>query len=192
VKAVVPDAAQVRTRLIAAGARPGFAGRMTDIRYDRNGELTARGEVLRLRVFRGVDGDRAVIGWKGPASVTVEGWKERRELEYPIGVARARPEELPEALGYLPIHLLERYVEYYHLEGAEARLEWYPRMDTLIEIEGDSQGIDAFITATGLPRSAFTPEPLALFAGRFAARTGVAAALSLAELGAESPGWPER
>lgn len=190
-KAVVPDPDRVRARLLAAGARPGFAGRMTDVRYDRNGELAARGEVLRLRLFRGAGGERALLGWKGPASITVEGWKQRRELEYPLGPGTDAAQALPEALGYLPVHLLERYVEYYHLERGEARLEWYPRMDTLIEIEGDSQGIDGIIGATGLPRSAFTPEPLAMFAGRFAGRTGVAPALTLAELGADAPRWPE-
>ncbi len=163
---------------------------MIDVRYDRNGELAARDQVLRLRMFRGTGGERAVIGWKGPVSTSPEGAKLRHELEYEIQSAGAPLEAFPVALGYLPVNTIERYVEYYHLATAEARLEWYPRMDTLIEIEGDPEGIDSVIDATGIPRSAFTPEPLAVFAGRYATRTGAAAAMTLAELGAELPQWP--
>ncbi len=165
---------------------------MTDTRYDRDGELAGRGEVLRLRSYRGENGETVLIGWKGPASVTPGGLKERPELEYGIGLRRAPPGALLEALGYAPVQLIDRYVEYYHLERADARLEWYPRMDTLIEIEGDAEGIDAGILASGLPRAAFSPEPLVEFAARFAARTGTPAALRLAELGLEPPRWPRR
>ncbi|HEU5220098.1 MAG TPA: hypothetical protein VFU23_15670, partial [Gemmatimonadales bacterium] len=108
---------------------PGFAGVMTDVRYDRNGELTSRDEVLRLRVFRSQAGERAVIGWKGPVSISRDGHKSRRELEYEMRSGSAAPEAFPEALGYSPVHRIERYVEYYSLGTVEARLEWYPRMD---------------------------------------------------------------
>ncbi len=186
----MPDPELVRERLCLAGAQAGFAGVMIDVRYDRNGELASREQILRLRVFRGAVGDRFLLGWKGPPSISSEGLKIRRELEYEIRSDRAVPEAFPEALGYLPVQTIERYVEYYHLETAEARLEWYPRMDTLIEIEGDAEGIDAGIRATGLPRAAFTPEPLSVFTIRYSTRTGNAAALTLAELGSERPRWP--
>ena len=67
---------------LAAGAVPGFAGRMDDRRLDRHGELAGRAEVLRVRRFQG-DGTAATasISWKGPASRTAEGYKLRRELE---------------------------------------------------------------------------------------------------------------
>ena len=188
----MPDPEAVRERLLRSGARLGFAGVMTDVRYDRNGELASRDEVLRLRLFRGAAGARAVIGWKGPVTISPGGLKTRRELEYEITSGRASPEAFPEALGYLPVHTIERYVEYYELGTAEARLEWYPRMDTLIEIEGDAEGIDAAIRATGMPRTAFTPEALSAFSGRYALRTGSAAAMTLAELGPELPQWPPR
>ncbi len=187
------DAGAVRTRLLAAGARPGFAGMLIDQRYDRDGRLLAVDEVLRLRVFRGPDGhDKAVLGWKGTTTVTAEGYKARRELEYGIESAGARPEELLEALGYGVIQRIERYVEYYRLGETDVRLEWYPRMDVLIEVEGDEAGIEVALRATGLPRGAFTPEPLPLFAERFAARTGRPAALALAELAGEVPTWERR
>jgi adenylate cyclase class IV len=163
---------------------------MIDVRYDRSGELASRDEVLRLRLFRDPAGERAVLAWKGPASISSEGLKIRRELEYEIRSASAPPAAFPEALGYLPVFTIERYVEYYRLGTADARLEWYPRMDTLIEIEGDVEGIEAGIQATGIPRAAFTPEPLSVFAVRFALRTGTAAAMTLAELAPEHPLWP--
>ena len=127
-----------------------------------------------------------------PASISPDGHKTRRELEYEISSPNSAPAAFPEALGYLPVNTIERYVEYYHLGTAEARLEWYPRMDTLIEIEGDAAGIDAVILATGLAREEFTPEALSAFAVRFASRTGTGAAMTLAELGSELPRWPAR
>lgn len=190
---MVADPAQVRDRLLSAGARPGFRGLMTDLRFDRQGELAARDEALRIRRLRQAEGrEQTLIGWKGPTAVTALGHKQRRELEYCIHSDRLTPEALLEALGYEPIFLIERYVEYYHLGGADLRLEWYPRMDTLIEVEGDPAAIEAGIGASGLPRSAFSADPLTVFVGRYAARTGLAAALTTAQLGSETPSWSGR
>ena len=78
---MVPDPGLVRRRLLAAGARAGFSGMMVDARYDRRGELVARDEVLRLRVFHHADGRRdAILGWKGATGLSTEGYKMRREL----------------------------------------------------------------------------------------------------------------
>lgn len=190
---MAPEPSAVRERLLAAGARPGFAGVMIDVRWDRNGELTAGDEVLRLRTFCGAGGsERCVLGWKGPTGVSPEGFKERRELEYSVSSDRAPPQALLEALGYAPIHTIERYVEYYHLGSADARLEWYPRMDTLIEIEGEVESIEVAVRATGLPRDTFTADSLTIFAARFASRSGAAAAMTRAELGPTAPTWPPR
>ena len=187
------DPAAVRERLLAAGAVPAFAGMMVDVRWDRNGELLARDEVLRLRVFHDPEAaGRAVLGWKGPTSVTADGLKERRELEYVISGGQESPHALLEALGYSPLYAIERYVEYYQLGMTNVRLEWYPRMDTLIEIEGDAESIDAGIRASGLQRSAFTPESLSAFAARFAVRTGTPAAMTLDAIGTEPPSWESR
>jgi len=189
----VSDPAAVRDRLLAAGAVQGFAGMMVDVRWDRNGELIARDEVLRLRVFHDADAPRrAVLGWKGPTAVSANGLKERRELEYWLSGGQEGPEALLEALGYSPLYTIERYVEYYQLGMTNARLEWYPRMDTLIEIEGDAEGIEAGIRASGLLRAAFTPESLSAFAARFAARTGTPAVMTVGALGSELPTWASR
>lgn len=184
----------MRERLLAAGALRGFVGMMLDRRYDHDGALVARDEVLRLRVFRHADGgNEAILGWKGPTGVSPEGYKVRRELEFELKSARATPEALLEALGYRQIQAVERYVEYFHLGDTDVRLEWYPRMDVLIEVEGDEAGIESALAVIGLPRDAFTPEPLRLFAERYGTRTGRSAALAVAELsGDEAPSWDLR
>ncbi|HEU5170366.1 MAG TPA: hypothetical protein VFU46_07505 [Gemmatimonadales bacterium] len=64
-KSVVPDPSAVRARLIAAGAVPGFRGLMEDRRYDRDGALTARDEVLRVRRFQLRVGRAAVLTLAG-------------------------------------------------------------------------------------------------------------------------------
>ena len=190
---MVADPDSVRQRLLAAGAQPGFAGLMLDRRFDRGGELLARDEVLRLRVFRNADGAETFhLGWKGPTGVTPDGYKARRELEYELEPSGPPPHELLEALGYMESLRIDRYVEYFHLAGTAVRLEWYPRMDVLMEIEGEREGIEAAREASGIPRAEFTAEPLALFAARFAARTGQAPVLALDLPGAEPPAWPPR
>ncbi len=190
---MVSDPAAVRSRLLAAGARPGFAGLMLDRRYDRGTELAARDEVIRLRVYRDRDGNEiAKLGWKGPASVTPEGHKARRELEYEIRGEQGSPELLLAALGLEVVFRIDRYVEYYHLGDTVARLEWYPRMDVLLEIEGDAPGIESALQVTGMPRTDFTAESLPAFAERYALRTGRAAVVAVDPTEREHPFWETR
>jgi adenylate cyclase class IV len=190
---VVADPGAVRARLEQAGARHGFQGMMSDARYDRDGELLGRDEVLRLREFHHPGGRvETILGWKGPTGVSAEGYKTRAELEYEVTGRTAPAADLLEALGFRRIHTIDRYVEYYHLGTAALRLEWYPRMDVLIEIEGDAAGIEAGLRAVGLPREEFTADPLTVFAARFATRTGTPPVLSAAELAGAPPGWPAR
>lgn len=166
---------------------------MVDRRYDRQGELVARDEVLRLRIYRHPDGRReAILAWKGPTGVSAQGYKSREELEIEVQGAEAKPEELLGALGYFPIQTIERYVEYYHLDEAVVRLEWYPRMDVLLELEGDEAGIESALRVMGLPREWFSAESLSAFVARYAARTGRPAALVTAELEGAAPAWERR
>jgi hypothetical protein len=166
---------------------------MVDRRYDREGVLLGKDEVLRLRLYRYPDGrEDAVVAWKGATRVTPQGYKERQELEYKLEAEDARPEELFAALGYGEINTIERYVEHYHLGEAVVRLEWYPRMDVLVEVEGSEAGIEGALTVIGLPREAYTPEALKAFADRFAERTGRPAILVAAELDGEPPSWVSR
>lgn len=175
-KAVVREPDELRRRLRAAGAVIGFSGRMTDVRYDREAELTPRDEVLRLRTLRQRDGSLTrAVAWKGPARRSPEGYKLREEIELPVGGDAGH---LLEALGYRPVHVIEREIETWRLGEATARLERYPRMDVLVEMEGEPAAIERIITASGIPRNEFTAESLTEFVRRFEQRTGMPAELS--------------
>ena len=79
-KAVVPDADAVRRAIRAAGAALRWSGLMIDRRFDRQGELAARDEVLRTREYRLAGGgtERAQLTWKGATGRSAEGYKLRR------------------------------------------------------------------------------------------------------------------
>jgi adenylate cyclase class IV len=175
-KAVVPDPGALRRRLRDAGAEPRFSGRIIDVRYDRGGELTLRDEVLRVRTFHAVDGVlESVVTWKGPTQRSPDGYKLREEVELPVS---SDPRALLGALGYGPTHVIEREIEIWRLGEATARLEHYPRMDVLVEVEGEPEAMERVIAVSGIPRSEFTPESLVDFVRRFEARTGTLAELA--------------
>ena len=168
-KGVVPEPGRVRAALLAAGSRISFRGQLQDRRYDRAGELTARDEVLRVRTYLPVDGaPRAELGWKGPTERSAEGYKRREERELTVG--EGAPAGFLEALGFDLVHAIDRYIEIFEFGDGHARLEWYPRMDVLIEVEGAPAGIERIIAATGLPRVSFTNEALDAFTARYDAR----------------------
>jgi len=182
----------MRRRLIAAGAESGFRGLMIDRRYDRDNILLERDQVLRVREYHREGADPSYrFSWKGPTGTTPEGYKSRTELEYEVLPRGAPPKELLERLGFQECQRIERYVEYYRLLGTELRLEWYPRMDVLIELEGEPAGIEAVLPLTGLSREQWHPDPLPLFAERYAARTGRPAVLTRDGLGDGRPSWEE-
>jgi adenylate cyclase class IV len=178
-KAVVRDPDAFRRRLQGAGATARFVGRMTDVRYDRGGELALRDEVLRVRTFLHPDGRmESILAWKGATMRSSEGYKQREEIELPLSGPTADPARLLRALGYLPVHTIEREVEIYRLAEATARLEIYPRMDVLLEVEGEPAAIERAIEASGIPRVEFTAEPLVEFVRRFEERSGGPALLA--------------
>lgn len=188
-KAVVSDAAALRRSLEVAGARRTFRGMLRDRRLDNAGRLTAQDQVLRLRRWVGEDGaEQAEVGWKGPVSVSPEGYKRREELSFSVADATAAIRVF-ERLGFNVVHAIDRFVEVYHLAGAVARIEWYPRMDLLIEIEGPPDGIERLIAAAGLPRNDCSADNLAAFVVRYQARTGRRAVLAEAELEGEPATW---
>lgn len=174
-KAVVADPEDLAKRLTKAGAGLIFRGTMEDRRYDRGNELTARDEVLRTRLLIGESGSReSVLGWKGPTRLSVEGYKLREELEYPIqGGAPADPLLL--AVGYSVVHSIHREIEVYRLGEAVVRVEHYPRMDVLVEVEGTPDAIEHAISVSGIPRNNFMADSLSEFVTRFEKRTGQAA-----------------
>ena len=83
------------------------------------------------------------------------------------------------SLGYDVVHAIDREVEVYELEGATLRIERYPRMDPLLEIEGSPAAIERAVDATGIPRAEFTADSLTEFVRRYELRSGQPAALAL-------------
>lgn len=184
VKARVADVAALRRALRRAGARLEFRGRMSDRRYDHARELAHRDDVLRLRVYRpdgrGARESHAVLAWKGAASTRRGrrgGYRLRAELE--VGVTD------PDAMDLLLTRLryrvskrIDRRIEVYRLGAAMLRLERYPRMDTLLEVEGPPAAIERAVAATGLPRQRFLAESLPHFVAAYRRRTGRRALLA--------------
>ena len=184
VKAVVDDSAARRERLLAAGARAEFTGRMRDLRYDTpDRALAAADHVLRVRVYSGPAGETAHLDWKGATRIAA-GLKEREEYTTGVGDLDGLTTILA-ALGFVATREIEREVSMYRLGDATVRFERYPRMDDLVEVEGTPDAIERAIEALGMERSAFTAERLPDFARRFEARTGERAALCASELAGE-------
>jgi hypothetical protein len=73
---------------------------------------------------------------------------------------------------------IDRRIVQYETEGAAVRFEFYPRMDTLVEVEGEPDAIERAIEALGMSRGEFTSDSLAAFVTRFERRTGVRAAVA--------------
>lgn len=171
-KAVVTAPDEVVRRLLGGGAALVFRGTMEDRRYDRGNELAARDEVLRTRLLTAENGTReSVLGWKGPTRLSTDGYKLREELEYPV-LGAAPPDPLLLALGYTVVHAIHREIEIYRVGDATVRLEHYPRMDVLVEVEGIPSAIEHAIGLTGIPRDQFMADSLAEFVTRYEARTG--------------------
>lgn len=174
VKARITNLAAVRRALRRAGARLEFRGRMIDRRYDRRHELKRRDEVLRLRVYRPVGrrgpAAHVVLGWKG-AQRRRAGYRHRPELETVVPDAGAL-QGLLERLRFRLVQTIDRRIELYRLGGATLRIERYPAMDTLLEVEGPPRAIERAIRATGMPRDRFLSESLPYFMRAYRRRTG--------------------
>lgn len=176
-KARVEDAAELERALRRAGATLRFRGTMIDRRYDKGGELEAKDEVLRLRVYQPVGGPaHGVLAWKGRASVR-DGYKHREECETAVEDSQETLAIL-ERLGYEVVSRIDREIAEYAVGGAVARIEWYPAMDVLLEVEGEPNAIERAIRATGLPREGFLSESLPHFVSDYERRTGGPARLA--------------
>ena len=174
------EAEAAREKLSAAGAVLVYDGRLEDRRYDMpDRSLALRDHVLRLRVYRS-DTVVTSLDFKGPTGY-VDGFKVRDELTVgandPAALAR-----ILEAMGYIITREIDREIVQYTYAGAVVRFERYPRMDVLIEVEGEPEAIERAISALGLPRERFTAERLPDFVLKFESRTGERAALCDREL----------
>ncbi|MBK7905482.1 MAG: CYTH domain-containing protein [Gemmatimonadetes bacterium] len=179
-KAIVDDADAARDAIRRAGAALAYEGRLEDRRYDTpEFALRLRDQVLRLRVYRAAT-VRAMLDWKGPTAYE-SGYKVREELSTTAGDPDALA-TLLERLGYVVTREIDRRIEQYQWEGATIRFEHYPRMDVLVEVEGDPAAIERAIAALAMPREAFTTQRLPDFVRLFEERTGERAAICDREL----------
>lgn len=185
-KAVLDSWGNRRAKLMQAGASLAFAGRLEDRRYDTaDRSLLARDIVLRLRIYRDAEGTRAELEYKGPTEYD-RGYKVREE----VGSTVSNPDTIAlilSGLGYTVLRAIDREIEQFEIANTIVRFERYPRMDDLVEIEGEPEAIERAIALLGMPRSAFTAERLPDFAARFEARTGARAALCDGDLIAPTP-----
>ena len=185
-KAVVDSMPDRMANVERAGGRLVFRGRLQDCRYDTaDPQLRLPGDVLRLRVYRDERSVRAELGWKGPTRYE-DGYKVRDEIGARSPDADALRQIL-DRMGFVVTREIDRDISQYELNGATVRFERYPRMDDLVEVEGDPGAIERAIDAIGLPREAFTSERLFDFVRRWQERTGEAAALCDRELSGEHP-----
>lgn len=183
-RGVIPDEAVCVERLVAAGARPVFEGRLEDRRFDTpDFALAARDVVLRLRVSRQDDEARATLDLKGPTSYE-GGFKHRDETSVGISDAESMVHIL-EQIGLSVSREIDRDVRVFALDDAIVRLERFPRMDLLAEVEGPPDAIERAIATLGLSRDAFTAERLYAFVQRYEARTGMRGAISDREAAGE-------
>jgi adenylate cyclase class 2 len=180
-KAVVDDLDVRRKRMDDAGAELTFEGRLVDRRYDLpSRDLAQRDEVLRVRSYETPESVRTHIDWKGPTD-SAGAYKVREEITTVVhdfdGLAAILGK-----LGYVVTREIDRKVIQYRLGAATIRFEVYPRMDILVEVEGEPPVIEEAIGALGMLRGEFTTERLRAFVDRFERRTGVQAAISDREL----------
>jgi adenylate cyclase class IV len=181
-KGAVEDPAAALAALKDAGARLVYAGRLEDRRYDTAGRtLAAVDHVLRLRVYR-EDGTetRALLDFKGPTGY-VDGYKVREEHSTTAGDS-AELARILELLGYVVTREIDREIDQYSFGGATVRFERYPRMDVLVEVEGEPAAIERAIQVMALDRASFTTGRLPDFVRAYEARTGDRAAICDREL----------
>ena len=180
-KALVGDIDAVQKRVESAGGELTFDGRLSDKRYDLpSRQLAQRDEVLRVRRYESRESVQIQVDWKGPTDAAGE-YKVREEISTVVQDFKGLTSIL-EKLGYVITREIDRQIVQYRLEGATVRFETYPRMDVLVEVEGEPPVIEQAIAALGMLRGEFTTERLAAFVDRFEQRTGVRAAISDREL----------
>jgi predicted adenylyl cyclase CyaB len=176
-KAVVDDLAGTRKQLEKAGAKLVFEGSLSDSRYDvESRELTERDEVLRARRYEALGSSKTYLEWKGPTE-TQDVYKIREEISTLVEDFDSL-EQILTRLGFVVTMEINREVAQYELGGATIRFETYPRMDVLVEVEGEPESIEQAIESLGMARGRFSSDRLTRFVERFEQRTGVQAALS--------------
>ena len=175
-KAVCYDVAERRRIVEQAGGKLMFEGKISDRRYDfATGDLSSRDEVLRTRTYIDKTSSKTYLDWKGPTEFR-DVYKVRDEVATSVEDLVSL-QTILEKLGLQLVAEIDREIAQYDLAGATIRFEIYPRMDNLVEIEGEPDSIETAIDAIGIPRGTFTNRRLADFVLDFEQRTGVQAAV---------------
>ncbi len=142
VKIEVGNLDPIRERLRALGARYVGAVDEENVYLDRDGELTARDESLRLRR------DEAIrLTWKG-ASHFHQGILTRPEVEVTVS-SFADALLILEQLGFREIDRLAKRRETWQLPGVQVTLDTLA-FGTFVELEGDAASIATAANALGL------------------------------------------
>lgn len=184
-KAVCDDLSARRKQLEQAGAKLTYEGRLVDRRYDiESRELADRDEVLRVRRYESGGSAKTFLDWKGRTE-TQGPYKIREEVSTLVDDFAAT-EQILDKVGFIVTMEIDREIAQYELGAATIRFETYPRMDVLVEVEGEPDAIEQAIDALGMSRGQFTSERLASFVSRFEKRTGVRAAICDRELTGDS------
>jgi predicted adenylyl cyclase CyaB len=180
-KAVVDDLPGARKRLEKAGGKLSFEGKLSDRRYDvESREITQRDEILRVRRYEAPGSAQTYLDWKGPTEIQ-DVYKIREEVSTPVQDFDALNQILTR-VGFVVAMEIDREIAQYTLGGATIRFETYPRMDVLVEVEGEPDSIEQAIEALGMARGQFNSDRLPTFVERFEQRTGVRAAICYREM----------
>jgi adenylate cyclase class 2 len=184
-KAVCDDLSARRKQVETAGAKLTYEGRLVDRRYDiESRELADRDEVLRVRRYESRGSAKTYLDWKGRTE-TQGPYKIREEISTLVDDFGAI-EQILDKVGFIVTMEVDREIAQYQLGAATIRFETYPRMDVLVEVEGEPDAIEQAIEALGMSRGEFTSERLPSFVSRFEKRTGVRAAICDRELTGDS------
>lgn len=152
-----------------AKARATFVSRhiMRDFLFDDvHGSLSRKKQKLRLRMY---DNQRTVVTWKSKrrgASL----YKEEYEHEVEIGDFETMM-YIFRQLGFRQTFRIDRRVELYRIRDVLIRLEFFPEMDDLVEIEGPRDQLEDVIRALGMRRSDFNNKGQEYFFRAYEERT---------------------
>jgi predicted adenylyl cyclase CyaB len=134
-------------RLRKAGAKLVKTGFERNIKYDRNGELNGKRELLRLRDYAGeADITHKRKARQDPAH---KGFKVREETVVNIE-SFERGKKLLEMLGYEKDWIYEKKQQVWVLDGVEVFVDEMPQIGNFMEIEGSPEEIKRTAAALGL------------------------------------------
>ncbi len=142
IKIEVTDLAPIRARLAALGARHLSTVDEENAYFDRDGELKARDQSLRLRRDQ-----RVRLTWKGPSDFR-DGVVARPEVEITVSSFDDAVVIL-ERLGFRPTERLEKHRETWRLLDVEVALDSFP-FGHFVELEGARASIEEAAGELGL------------------------------------------